>query len=1229
MTHTKVLRLLTGSLPFVAILLLSGCGGDPTVPEVPEASRITVTLSSDALSYGETASATVAVYDQNDEPMSGQTVTWASTDQDVATVSGGTVTATGVGDARIMATIGSLSDEAALTVTEAEHALEAPAATTGAYEVLLLGLPAGLEAPAEDVSTEIAGDTLWFTASGDTAIAALLPDVGDGTHEVAIHFGPNHIARATFTTAAAPHIDDPAGSIDAVSIEVQDALDAMEAELAGADPSLGSDYLGAARILLDEFSAGLAGLDAEDQQELAAFLATHPDLFSPMTSSGSAVFSMTDSGPDAAVISPEVKEGLVTFGIIMAGVHATISTASYTLRTCQKSKVLRTTCGLAVAVIGGALAAQAILANVSAEEVLDGSFKPYEDMLAELNGALPSGEMEASAPSEVGSAGPFDFYQEQTLELGVTQPYATLESVDQEIATGDTGLFLYAFADFQSLWTDTRLLLEQVARDLGHEVSLADVVAAFRDPPTVTTLDVPAADLTLAAPDNEAVTCSISGETTLGITCATEAVEPQPFTVAAAYGSDFGTQTLEISGLLHLSSRALEMISGNEQTAYPGDPLVDPVQVRVTDIAEGTAVEGAIVQWSIATGDGTVSADSGTTDASGNASVEWTLGGGAERVEGEQTLEVRAFVDGEETGGSPVLFTATADRGRALMLVSGNNQSSAPNSPLDDPLVVRVADSNAQAVEGESVQWSITSGDGSLSALSTLTDVDGETSVTWTMGTDKTGTAEAVVFGASGEHAPGSPVSFSAGTGVELAPGTIAVGSGYSCALATDGSAWCWGNNDAGQLGSGGTMSSSAPVQVSGGHTFVQIDAGTGHTCAVAEDGSAWCWGWNGGVLGTGSETGPESCPEVGACSTVPVQVTGGHAFEQITAGYNHTCAVTTSGGAWCWGWNSMGGLGNGGTTDSAEPRSVSGGHVFEQITAGEEFTCAIDASGGAWCWGTNYAGSLGNGSDSGPELCLSEFPCSTVPVSVAGGHAFEQVTAGEAFACGLRADGSSWCWGSNEAGQLGIGTDMGPEACSGGDQCSTSPVQVLGGNIFTRLGAGDEHICAVAADGEASCWGHSAYDGRLGIGINSGPEMCDERGSNYAYPCSTTPATVTGGHDFRQIMGGKSHSCAVDAAGSVWCWGLNNDGALGTGSSTGPESCLDDVGDALDCSPDPVRVTGTTTFAQAVNAIHRDFDPPAFALSFGRRLAPSSAEQGHVEWPSDDGERSSSSSPP
>jgi len=344
---------------------------------------------------------------------------------------------------------------------------------------------------------------------------------------------------------------------------------------------------------------------------------------------------------------------------------------------------------------------------------------------------------------------------------------------------------------------------------------------------------------------------------------------------------------------------------------------------------------------------------------------------------------------------------------------------------------------------------------------------------------------------------------------------------------------------------------------------FIQVSAGEDHSCGVTAAHQAYCWGSNdAGELGVGTTTGPEFC-NGSACSRRPVPVLGGLAFRQVSArGRFHSCGVTTDDVAYCWGTNAFGQLGDGTENDSPQPVPVAGGLRFREVIAGLLHSCGVTTDNVAYCWGHNQAGELGNGSIN-TELR---------PVRVARGLAFRQLSGGEQLTCGLTTQGAAYCWGENTVGQLGIGTADGPESCFTGDNsvpCSTKPARVIRGLRFSRISVGNAHVCGVTTDELAYCWGWNS-GGQLGQRTKGESEFCLGE-----LTCSTRPVRVTGRLSFAAVDAGTAHSCGLTTAGEAYCWGVNDDGELGTGSPSDLERCPI----ARHCSPRPLAVLGGFTF--------------------------------------------------
>ena len=239
----------------------------------------------------------------------------------------------------------------------------------------------------------------------------------------------------------------------------------------------------------------------------------------------------------------------------------------------------------------------------------------------------------------------------------------------------------------------------------------------------------------------------------------------------------------------------------------------------------------------------------------------------------------------------------------------------------------------------------------------------------------------------------------------------LAAGPGHTCAITAAGGAYCWGDNNRGALGSvTGTSQSDSAQAVAGGHAFTAITGGGKHTCALAADSTAYCWGDN--AAGQLGDSGLESN------SFTPVAVYGGRKYIAIAAGQSHTCAVGADSSAYCWGDDGFGQLGDSAVAViRSTPVLVKRGHTFRAaITGGTAHTCALDNQGLPLCWGLNNHGQLGNhqlGVNSDTAVFVASWGGIEATLLVAGGD----------HTCAIRGDLMGFCWGSNASGELGTGT--------------------------------------------------------------------------------------------------------------------------------------------------------------------------------------------------------------
>ena len=369
----------------------------------------------------------------------------------------------------------------------------------------------------------------------------------------------------------------------------------------------------------------------------------------------------------------------------------------------------------------------------------------------------------------------------------------------------------------------------------------------------------------------------------------------------------------------------------------------------------------------------------------------------------------------------------------------------------------------------------------------------------------------------------------------KINPNTITVGFDHTCGIDTTGKAWCWGWDYYGELGDGndGQGDEYAPVAVAGSLSFTALTAGSSHTCGIDTTGKAWCWGYDAsGQVGDGNDDQ--------ANEYVPVAVASSLTFTQLTAGFDHTCGIDSTGKAWCWGYDASGqvGDGNDGQADEYSPVAVASSLTFTQLTAGGYHTCGIDTAGAAYCWGRDFYGQVGDGDDGQAD----EF----TPLAVADNHTFTQLTAGGYHTCGIDTSGKAWCWGYDGAGQVGDGDD--------GQASKFAPVAVADNHIFATVTAGGSHTCGIDTTGKAWCWGYDT-NGQVGDGD-------DGQASKFA------PVAVAGSLTFTHLTAGMNHTCGIHTAGKARCWGSDLHGQVGDGND----------GQADEYAP--VAVAGGHTFA-------------------------------------------------
>jgi alpha-tubulin suppressor-like RCC1 family protein len=252
--------------------------------------------------------------------------------------------------------------------------------------------------------------------------------------------------------------------------------------------------------------------------------------------------------------------------------------------------------------------------------------------------------------------------------------------------------------------------------------------------------------------------------------------------------------------------------------------------------------------------------------------------------------------------------------------------------------------------------------------------------------------------------------------------GQLSLGAGtfHTCSVDGDGTAWCWGQNNYGQLGngtvSGGVTSTPQRVKTAASsylRNITGISGGTYHTCATRAGGTMRCWGRNNTYqLGTGNTT-----DQTYASTFVP----GGYSWVTASVGSLHSCGLTAGGLVYCWGDNTYGQIGNGGTTTAQIPTLVPGLSGVVDISATSWSTCAVLTSGNMKCWGRNQEGQVGDGTTTSPRLSPTTVMSSGTPL-----RNITAVDGGAYHVCAHSVYGAL-CWGDNTQGQVGTGTTASP----------------------------------------------------------------------------------------------------------------------------------------------------------------------------------------------------------
>ena len=293
--------------------------------------------------------------------------------------------------------------------------------------------------------------------------------------------------------------------------------------------------------------------------------------------------------------------------------------------------------------------------------------------------------------------------------------------------------------------------------------------------------------------------------------------------------------------------------------------------------------------------------------------------------------------------------------------------------------------------------------------------------------------------------------------------------------------------------------------------TWRAISSSYYFNCGVTTRGKLFCWGFNNsGIMGP---------TDMYKFATYPVKISSDISWKTVSSGISHVCAITISGALYCWGNNDMGQLGLGDTSGRFSPVKVSPFSNWHTVSAGSFITCGINVGGNLYCWGNNNSGQIGVGDNT-----TSYF---SIPQQVGSSGEWENVSVESSHVCAIKKDGSLWCWGNNGSGQLGIGSYGGNYA---------SPVQVGSDTDWKAVSVSDGYSCGIKSDGSLYCWGDNS-EGELGLQTSGNRYATPQKvntGSNITW------IDVTTNEIWDHEMRNHRQTCAISDTKDLYCWGYN-----------------------------------------------------------------------------------------
>ena len=343
----------------------------------------------------------------------------------------------------------------------------------------------------------------------------------------------------------------------------------------------------------------------------------------------------------------------------------------------------------------------------------------------------------------------------------------------------------------------------------------------------------------------------------------------------------------------------------------------------------------------------------------------------------------------------------------------------------------------------------------------------------------------------------------------------IATTDTATCAITLDNLIYCWGTSTT-------TPTALGQGAIPAGAQLSSLSGGTAHFCVVA-DQKGYCWGTNtNGRLGDGT-TVMRSTPVEVVRGTIPTSA----AFISISAGGNSSCALLDS-NVYCWGNGASGALGRGSTVSSSTPVAVSQ-FAPSSTTAVKAWTggsngCALSTDNLPYCWGAGTLGALGNGG-----TAQSSIPVQVAQGDIPAGEQIASISVGTSHSCAITTNRGGYCWGSGSNGRLG----------RGGIASSSIPVAVAGSMQYSVLKAGATLSCGITTAAETYCWGYN-NNGQLGNGGIATSQL----------PVVVSQGQRAANQAFIEISPSSTHTCGITADRKAYCWGANNIGQLGNGTT-------------------------------------------------------------------------------